>query len=678
MTRLELLAPARTADIGIAAIRCGADAVYIGGPAFGARAAAGNSIEDIERLCREASLFGVKIFVTVNTLARNDEELGEAVEMICSMRGKGIHAFIIQDCKLLPLLAARGPWKEQFHASTQCAIRTPERAVQLAGLGFSRLILEREFSLEEIKAIREAVPPEVELECFVHGALCVCYSGDCYLSEHLTGRSANRGECAQPCRNLYNLVDKDGKVLVEGKPLLSLKDLKLLGRIPALAEAGVVSFKIEGRLKNESYVKNVVRAYSIALDSFIASQPGRYCRASCGTVTGGFVPDLDKTFNRGYTSLFIDGIRGSWASGDAAKGMGELLGTVGKVNTAHGAVRRPGGRLGERQGERPDTGQYGGSFIELNPVSRSVAVHNGDGLCVISPNGEVAGFRADRIEGRRIYCKLADGVREGFRIWRNLDTAFEKELATKEPERIVGLALKVKFTEEGADFEAVIENGKSFRTSYPFGAPVVVAENQDRMSQMIYGQLGKTSGAFSFSVTDISSEGTLPLLPAGTLNGFRRNLAEKAAEIMRSGYEGCRGTWNHTAQASTTGEGTESCCTAQASTTGEDTESCCTSQAPTTCPDAGSAELADTTKQADSTELTDSTELADFTELTHPRRDGELMRSRYCILHELGKCLKTPSGRAFAKNGLLLKNNGKLIPLHFDCKNCEMVLLRNI
>ena len=495
MTRLELLAPARTADIGIAAIRCGADAVYIGGPAFGARAAAGNSIEDIERLCREASLFGVKIFVTVNTLARNGAELGEAVEMICSMRGKGIHAFIIQDCKLLPLLAARGPWREQFHASTQCAIRTPERAVQLAGLGFSRLILERELSLNEIKAIREAVPPEVELECFVHGALCVCYSGDCYLSEHLTGRSANRGECAQPCRNFYDLVDKDGRVLVEGKPLLSLKDLKLLGRIPDLVGAGVVSFKIEGRLKNESYVKNVVRAYSIALDSFIASQPGRYCRASCGTVTGGFVPDLDKTFNRGYTSLFIDGIRGSWASGDAAKGMGELLGTVGKVYPAHGAVRRSGG-----------------NFIELNPVSRSVAVHNGDGLCVVSPDGEVAGFRADRVEGRRIYCKLTGGVREGCRIWRNLDTAFEKELATKEPERTVGLALKVKFTEEGADFEALIENGMTFRASYPFEKPAVVAENQDRMRRMIRGQLGKTSGAFSFSVTDISSEDKLPLL----------------------------------------------------------------------------------------------------------------------------------------------------------------------
>lgn len=601
MTKLELLAPARTADIGIAAIRCGADAVYIGGPAFGARAAAGNSIEDIERLCREASLFGVKIFVTVNTLARNNAELEEAVEMICSMRGKGIHAFIIQDCNLLPLLAAKGSWKEQFHASTQCAIRTPERAVQLAGLGFSRLILERELSLNEIKAIREAVPPEVELECFVHGALCVCYSGDCYLSEHLTGRSANRGECAQPCRNLYDLVDKDGKVLVEGKPLLSLKDLKLLGRIPALAQAGVASFKIEGRLKNESYVKNVVRAYSIALDRFVSASNGQYCRASFGQVSGGFTPDLDKTFNRGYTSLYIDGIRGSWASGDAAKGMGELLGTVGKVNTAHGAVRRSGGRL--------DTRQYGGSFIELNPCSRNIAVHNGDGLCVVSPGGEVAGFRADRVEGGRIYCKLPEGVREGCRIWRNLDTAFEKELATKEPERTVGLALKVKFTGEGADFEALIENGMTFRASYPFEKPAVIAENQDRMLRMICGQLGKTAGAFSFSVTDVSSDGPLPLMSAGTLNGFRRNLAEKAQAAL-----------------------------------------------------GGSAALADAAKQTDSAAL------------AHPRRDGELMRSRYCILHELGKCLKTPSGRAFAKNGLLLKNNGKLIPLHFDCKNCEMVL----
>ena len=324
MRPLELLAPARNIDIGIAAIDCGADAVYIAGPGFGARQAAGNSLEDIARLCDYAHRFGSRIFLTVNTIIY-DSELEEVHALMRDAQEAGVDAFIVQDLALTQWDDITVP----LHASTQCAIRTPEKARWLESLGFGRLVLERELSLSQIREIAEAV--HCEIEAFVHGALCVCYSGQCYLSEHLAGRSANRGACIQACRSLYDLVDGNGKVLAHDKALLSLKDFNLLDRLPELAEAGVTSFKIEGRLKNISYVRNVVREYSLALDRLVAEHPDRYCRASFGTVTRGFTPAPDKTFNRGYTSLYMDGKRGRWASMDTPKSVGERIGTVASV-----------------------------------------------------------------------------------------------------------------------------------------------------------------------------------------------------------------------------------------------------------------------------------------------------------------------------------------------------------
>ena len=298
MIALELLAPARTAQIGIAAIDCGADAVYIAGPAFGARQAAGNSVEDIRELCTYAHRFGVRIYATVNTLLER-EEIPQARALVRQLEEAGVDALIVQDPAVLGMSSTL-----VMHASTQCAIRTPQKAQGLESLGFGRLVLERELSLDQIRAISRSVRTEIEF--FVHGALCVCYSGQCYLSEYLTGRSANRGACAQPCRNLYDLQDASGKVLVRNKALLSLKDYQLIHRLEDLAEAGVSSFKIEGRLKNESYVRNVVKAYSEALDALIRKHPDRYRRSSFGSIRGGFTPNLQKTFNRGYTELFLD------------------------------------------------------------------------------------------------------------------------------------------------------------------------------------------------------------------------------------------------------------------------------------------------------------------------------------------------------------------------------------
>ena len=301
MRQLELLAPARDLQIGIAAISCGADAVYIAGPRVGARQAAGNGIEDIRQLCNYAHKFGVRIFVTLNTILY-DNELEEAWEQMLAVQDAGADAIIVQDLAVVALAQERG-YGLPLHASTQCAIRTPEQAVFLESLGFSRLILERELSLEQIRAIRDAVT--CELEFFVHGALCVCYSGQCYLSEQICGRSANRGACIQACRSRYDLVDESGKVIVRDKALLSLKDYNLRGRLRELAEAGITSFKIEGRLKNESYVRNVVRDYSLEIDRLVASDES-FERGSWGRVAGGFAPDTSKTFNRGYTELFID------------------------------------------------------------------------------------------------------------------------------------------------------------------------------------------------------------------------------------------------------------------------------------------------------------------------------------------------------------------------------------
>ena len=357
MKQLELLAPARDIQVGIAAIDCGADAVYIAGPQFGARQAAGNSIEDIRQLCTYAHRFGARIFVALNTILY-DEELEAAYRQMIEVQEAGADALIIQDMAVIEMVMnGIGDFREKIsiplHASTQCAIRTPEQAAFLESLGFSRLILERELSLEQIRSIRNAVT--CELEFFVHGALCVCYSGQCYLSEKIAGRSANRGACIQACRSRYDLTDASGKVLVRDKALLSLKGYNLRDRLEELAEAGITSFKIEGRLKNASYVKNVVRDYSLALDDITGRYPDLYERGSFGTVRGGFTPDTAKTFNRGYTQLFLDGQRGKWAAMDAAKSMGEEIGRISGISRD-------------------------GSTLTVNLSRRDIVLNNGDGF----------------------------------------------------------------------------------------------------------------------------------------------------------------------------------------------------------------------------------------------------------------------------------------------------------
>ena len=503
MQALELLAPARNKEIGIAAIDCGADAVYIAGPDFGARKAAGNSFEDIAELCTYAHRFGVRIFVTFNTLWRDGEE-EEAHAQLLRAQEAGADAFIIRE----PRIAALDDITVPIHASTQCAIRDVARARLFESLGCERIILERELSLAQIREICAAVSCEVE--CFVHGALCVGYSGECRLSEYIDGRSADRGECIQACRSLYDLVDGDGHVLVRGKALLSLKDFNLKGRLEELADAGVCSFKIEGRLKNASYVKNVVRDYSLALDALVAKYPERYRRASWGEVTGGFTPDTAKTFNRGYTELFLDGKRGKWSSMDAPKSMGEAVGTVQRIR------RTPGQ----------------GMQFSVKPLQRSLELHNGDGFAIATADG-VTGFRGDVCEGLQVRCKDVPDLREGMTLYRNISAAFEKILDTQTCRREIPVRLSVRVHGKYVlDVHAVTQDGREVLS--PFHTDVETAENRERAEAMLREQLGKRSGVYRFAVDELLVEtagGKLPLLSAATLNGIRRLVAEDLDSI---------------------------------------------------------------------------------------------------------------------------------------------------
>ena len=600
MQTLELLAPARTPDIGFAAIDCGADAVYIAGPAFGARQAAGNSVEDIARLCAYAHRFGARIYATVNTLVY-EEELPQVGALVRELETAGVDALIVQDPAVLSLGSL------PMHASTQCAIRTPEKARFLESLGYGRLVLERELSLEQIRAIAGAV--EAELEVFVHGALCVCYSGQCYLSEYLTGRSANRGECAQPCRSLYNLEDSDGKTLLRNKAPLSLRDFRLLERLEELAGAGACSFKIEGRLKSESYVRNVVRAYDQALNALVARYPERYCRSSFGHVQGGFVPDLQKSFNRGYTTLFLDGQRGRWSSMDAPTSIGEPAGTVARI-TADG--------------------------LQLKDMPAGMTLANGDGFCFLTPGGEVVGFRGDVCEGTRIRCKQAEGLREGVRLFRNLSAAFERRLEAEKPVRELEVTMAVTVEPDGR--LSVLARSEDGREARCFGEPAEPAREPDKMLQTLRTQLGKRSGHYKFLEPAITVNGPVPFLGTAAVNGIRRELA------ARLDGEPCRMyplRQGHT----------DSSVPAPAALSYKD--NIANTHARSLYASRGAIRM------------------EPAYELTHPA-GAELMRTRYCVRHELGLCPRQQPG--LKPSPLVLENAGRRLRLRFHCASCEMTV----
>lgn len=696
---LELLAPARNADIGIAAIDCGADAVYIAGPAFGARQAAGNSMEDIRRLTEYAHRFGARIFLTLNTILF-DNELAEAERLLAGAKDAGVDAIIAQDLAVWELTDL------PVHASTQCAIRTPEKARLYEGIGASRLVLEREMSLDQIRAIRSSV--DCELEFFVHGALCVCYSGQCYMSERIAGRSANRGECIQACRSLYDLVDEAGNVLVRNKALLSLKDYNLKDRLADLAEAGICSFKIEGRLKNVSYVRNVVRAYSLALDELVAADSGKYRRVSFGRSEGGFTPDLGKTFNRGYTQLFLDGKRsGNWSSMDAPKSIGEEVGTVVSISPI---------RQNFSNGKRPSEENITITVRMKNPGDR---LQNGDGFSFLSKGrGEIVGFRGDVCQGNRITCRNVAGLYPGAKLYRNLSNAFEKELESNLPVRTIPVSVDISVivvpvtstssaTEKGRSLSlskrqseptyslkinAISQDGRSVELERDAGDNA--AENPERMRGMFATQISKATGIYSFTLRSLEVEtpdGSLPFLPASALNAIRRDLAATLEDMP------CKAVPLPTGQAvNATGivkilDNRKNAIDAPAYL-GK-----CQSQKPIlsqvldiqeTASDgihlSYKANIANHIARETYQSL-GATQTDDAFEISH-RPDAELMRTKYCIRYELGLCpVHLQSGKPQGKGSphglttanlknLSLINNGKRYRLAFDCADCEMIV----
>lgn len=423
MRELELLAPAKNLACGIAAIDHGADAVYIGAERFGARAAAGNSVADVEALCTYAHRFGAKVYVTLNTILF-DDELAATRAMICELSTAGADALLVQDMAVMQMLAdlrrTHADMKlPMLHASTQTDNRTAEKVAWLKQAGFGRVVLARELSGAEIGEIHRHVP-DVELEVFVHGALCVSYSGVCYASQHCFQRSANRGACAHFCRMKFDLIDAEGREIEHERYLLSLKDMCRIDELELLADAGACSFKIEGRLKDADYVKNVVSAYSKRLNELVAKRPQEYRRASLGKVEYFFEPDLKKTFNRGYTDYFLHGRQPDIYSPDTPKALGEYVGRVKELRN--------------------------NSFT----VAGTAAFSNGDGLCFINHEHQLEGFRVNRTEGNRLFpLKMPAHLRPRMALYRNNDEAFGKILAQRTAVRKIPVSITFGTTAVG-------------------------------------------------------------------------------------------------------------------------------------------------------------------------------------------------------------------------------------
>ena len=487
---IELLSPARDLACGIAAIDHGADAVYIGAARFGARAAAGNSTDDIAKLCDYAHRFGVKIYATINTLLYENER-EEARRLAWDLYQAGVDALIVQDPVMLNLDLPPIP----LHASTQMDNRTAEKVLKLKELGFNQIVLARELTLEEISSIHKAVP-DVTLEAFVHGALCVSYSGRCYASEYCFGRSANRGECAQFCRLPFSLMDAEGHTLVKDKYLLSLRDMNRIHRIEEMMDAGVRSFKIEGRLKDIGYVKNVTAAYRQAIDAILERRT-EFVRSSYGTSTYNFTPDLSRSFSRGSTEYFLDGRTNDLASPDTPKSRGREVGHVKEV-------RR-----------------------DCIIVSSTEVFSNGDGLCFFDAEGHLQGFRVNRAEGNHLYFNSSpltphSSPRKGDRLWRSYDKQWEDLMASKTAERRIPARFLLEETEQGFRLTFTADDGTSCSKDFP-AEHQPARTDQTGPTKEVLSKLGDTP----YVCTDVEVRFSQPwFIPRSTLAEWRRSLIE--------------------------------------------------------------------------------------------------------------------------------------------------------
>ena len=618
---LELLAPAKDLECGMAAIDHGADAVYIGAPQFGARAAAGNSVEDIQTLCDYAHRFMARVYVTVNTIVY-DSELRETRDMIGRLIDAGADALLVQDMGVWTMtreVAEEKGSRIEIHASTQTDNRTAQKVSWLAAQGASRVVLARELSVAQIAEIHRA-HPEVQLEAFVHGALCVSYSGVCYASQYCFLRSANRGNCAQFCRLKFQLADADGREVDIPRYWLSLKDMCRIGWLEPLAEAGVCSFKIEGRLKDIFYVKNVVSAYSQEIDRIVARHPDRYRRASLGHSTCRFQPSLQKTFNRGFTDYFASGERTDIASVDTPKALGEYVGKVKEI--------------------RRD------SFN----VAGTAAFANGDGLCFFDRQRRLCGFRVNRVESNRIYpLRMPEGLQPGCALYRNSDVAFERMLSRQSAERRIpvdvcldamgqGLRLCMKAGETDLSVTATVDG--------------VFQPAQKPQSENIYRQMSRLGNTvFELRQLDVDQRLAEWFIPSSVLAELRREAATRLSEAIVGLPRHDRPVEKHSAPQVAL---------------------------PLTDEYRAYPYLLNVSNQM-ARRFYDSQGLevkGDAFELGGQRRvHGPLpllMQCRHCIRYTLGFCTKDGRRLPWREPLSLRLPDGRAFPLKFDCKKCQM------
>lgn len=612
MKYLELLAPAKNYEQGCEAVNHGADALYIGAPAFGARAAATNSLEDVERLVKYAHLYGAKVFVTINTLLF-DHELEPAVELIHDLYYMGVNALIMQDlglleCDLPPI---------ELHASTQTHNWSVERVKFMEQVGFKRVILARETSLETMRQMREAT--KVDLEAFVQGALCVCYSGQCYMSQYLNERSGNRGQCGQPCRGTYDLLNSKGEMLRHKEHLLSLKDFNASQHIGSMVDAGITSFKIEGRLKDMGYVKNVTGFYRQLLDNIMLDR--KDCRpASDGKTRLYFMPDLERTFNRGFTDYFLEK-RQSMASHATQKSLGKYIGKVTKVEK------------------------------NCLTIKTKEQFTSGDGLCFFGANNELEGFYVNRVLGNTVYPnRMPENLRTGADIWRNNDFAFEKQLQGKSAERKIDADIILSETEDGFKLE-MRDDSECWGFGYVDDCEKSAANNPEKAADQIQKQLGKL-GETAFVARSIRNECSQNyFIPASVLNELRRQAAENLKEARCMKY--------HPADPSL-----------DASEWHLEKNDV--------------PYFADTLdyraniinqKSEQFYRRHGIRELEHGLEETKDYAGKALMTTKYCLRYELKQCLQHKVNKEVGpeyQGPLYLKNNKNVFELCFDCKNCQM------
>ena len=599
---IELLAPARNLECGIEAINHGADAVYIGADKFGARSEACNSLEDIRKLTDYAHLFNCRIYVTINTILY-DEELNDTEELIRQLYDVGVDALIIQDMAILKMKTA----PIALHASTQMDNRSAEKVRWLQNMGFSQVVLARELSLEEIASIHQKVP-DMPLEVFVHGALCVSYSGQCYASQSCFGRSANRGECAQFCRLKFNLEDSNGSMIEHDPHLLSLKDINQYDQMEKLLDAGVSSFKIEGRLKDVTYVKNVTAAYHERLNEILARHP-EYKRASHGRVKLTFTPSLSKSFNRGFTSYFLDGRVPDIQSFDTPKSMGEFVGTVKEIR---------------------------GNSFNVSGLSRFV---NGDGLCFINDRRELQGFRVNKVENNRLFpLRMPVDLHPGTRLYRNNDHEFELLLSKSSATRKIDVMMSFDETESG--YALTVRNDEISVTEELNieKQTAKIPQNENIKRQLL--KLGNTP----YECTDIEiNTSEERFIPSGLLSELRRNVINRFSESSIAGMKK-----NLRSDA-------------------------VRSDVPLPAYPSSKKYLYNVSNSLSRTFYSDQgIDVAPAFEKQHPTTPL-IMQCRYCIRYALGYCVKHGGSKPNWHEPLYLTlPNAKRFRLEFDCKDCKM------